>query len=96
MAGYPDKRPAPSRQDIQRIVREELAPQLENLQALVGERGPDAKKAVRRGDVARIGPIALTSARVTAAPTMADHNKVVDDIKALAAAIERLGAAFSG
>lgn len=85
-----------NRQDIKRAVREELGPQLESLQAMIGERGTPAMKAVRRGDVARIGPIKLTSDRVTAAPTMADHNKLVDDVKTLAAAIERLAAAFSG
>lgn len=87
-----------SRADIRRAIREELAPQLETLQALAGERGPGsgALRAVRRGDVQRVGAIALTSAHVTSAPTAADFNKVVDDIKALAALIERMAAAFQG
>lgn len=96
MAGYPDKGAGLSRQDIARLVRTELATQLESLQSLAGERGPATTTAVRRGDVTRIGPIALTSARVTAAPTKDDHNKVVADIQAIAAAIERLAAAFQG
>ena len=85
-----------TKQDIQRAVRDALASNLQTLQTMAGERGPEKLKAVRRGDVPRIGAIALTSAHVSSAPTMADHNKVVDDIKALAALIERLGAAFSG
>jgi hypothetical protein len=85
-----------TKMEIQRAVREALASNLETLQALAGERGTPAMKAVRKGDVPRIGAITLTSARVTAAPTMDDHNKVVEDIKTLAALIEKLGAAFSG
>lgn len=94
--GYPDRSGGVNRQEIARLVRAELATQLESLQSLAGERGPDTTTAVRRGDVNRIGPITLTSARVTAAPTKDDHNKVVEDIKTLAAAIERLCAAFQG
>lgn len=86
----------PTKQEMQRMVRDALGSQMESLQVLLGERGTPAMRAVRRGDVQRLGAITLTSARVTAAPTMADHNKVVDDIKALAAAIERLAAAFQG
>lgn len=87
--------------DIRRVVREEIAAalktQVESLQAMTGERGTAAMRAVRRGDVARIGSITLNSAHAAgAAPTAAEHNALVDDVKALAAVLERIAGAFSG
>lgn len=75
----------------------DLRREIERLQVLVGERGTPQATAVRRGDVARIGVIALTAAHAAGAtPTAAEFNALVDDVKTLAAIIERIGAAFSG
>lgn len=105
--GYPNQAGTRSRQegqgDLRRLVREELALLLKNplekLQAMTGERGPDdgSLKAVRRGDLARIGAVALGSAHAAGAtPSAAEFNALVDDVKTLAGLIERIGQAFSG
>lgn len=59
---------------------------VEQLQILVGERGPGdgSQMVVRRGDVMAGGELPdLKSSQLTAAPTMADYNKLQADIAAI-------------
>lgn len=59
---------------------------VEQVQILVGERGPSdgSEMAVRRADVMGAGkPPDLKSSQLTAAPTMADYNKLQADIAAI-------------
>lgn len=70
----------------------------ERVDALAGTRNDTApdKQAVTRGDMASLGAVRLTSAKVTASPTAADHNALVDDVRAIAAALNAMGAKFTG
>lgn len=74
------------------------AAQDERAAALVGDRGRRAAelRAVTLKDAADAGVIELQARTVTAAPTAAEHNALVADIKAIAAVLTRLGAKFSG
>lgn len=88
--GYPNQaggRTSPSRRG-----------QDERAAALVGDRGRGAEdlKALVRGDAAAAGLIALQATTVSAAPTAAEHNALVADIRAVAAVLNRLGAKFTG
>lgn len=70
----------------------------ERADALAGSRSnaaPD-KQAVTRADMASLGAVELTSAKVTTTPTAAQHNALVDDVRALAAALNAMGAKFTG
>jgi hypothetical protein len=70
----------------------------ERVDALAGARNdasPD-KQAVTRGDMAAQGAVRLLSTKVTTAPTVAEHNALVDDVRALAAALNAMGAKFTG
>lgn len=63
---------------------------------LTGEAGTPAQAAITGEDAAALGTIALKSARVSAAPTMDQHNALVADVRALAAVLNRMGARFTG
>jgi hypothetical protein len=71
--------------------------QQERAEALTGDRaGAENRKAITRDDAARLGAVKLQSALVSAAPTAADHNALVNDIRALAAVLNGMGANFTG
>lgn len=66
----------------------------ERLDQLAGERGD--VRAVTTDDAAAMGLTALKSALVTAAPTAAQHNALVEDVRMLAAMLNRIGATITG
>ena len=68
----------------------------EKVQALAGERGTPADKAVTQGAAASLGAIAVKCAHVTGTPSAADFNALVDDVRALAAVLNTMGARFTG
>lgn len=69
----------------------------EKAKLLTGMNGTDPDKlAVTRGDVGKLGLIALKSTHVSSAPTAADHNALVDDVRAIAALLTQMGATFTG
>lgn len=84
--GYPDSR----RNRVSGAARATA----ERLEALVGERRNNTpeQQAVTRQESGSLGTLALKSAAVTAAPTAADHNALVDDVRALAAVLNAMGA----
>ena len=85
----------PTRTDVKPTPQQRA--QNERAQALTGSGGNQPeKKAVTRADVASLGTIKLLSAHVSAAPTAADHNALVDDVRAIAAVLNAMGAKFSG
>lgn len=98
--GYPSKPRQQAVPDIRQVVREELAtmlkPNLERLQALTGDRGNESMKAVTRGDLSGAGRVNITAVPLTVAPTEADFNRVVTDLKLLASLLERMGANIGG
>lgn len=76
--------------------------QAEALQGLVDDRGTstgdtrDDQRAVTRGNLAAHGTIALTSAYAAGAnPTAAEHNALVEDVRALAGLLRALGAGIT-
>lgn len=88
--GYPlSSRPKPQ-PNLQR--------QADSLQALVDDRGRstgdarDDQRAVTRGDAAQQGTVELQAVLLTGAPTTADYNKLVTDLRALAAVLNQVGA----
>ena len=88
--GYPQPkgpRPGPSR-----VAQDERAA------ALVGDRGRQAEdmKAVLRGDAAGAGLIKLQATHVSAAPTAAEYNALLSDVRAIAAVLARMGANITG
>lgn len=72
--------------------------QKERSEALTGFRNDEAplKEAVTRGDAAALGIIKLQAMKIDAAPTAAQYNALVDDIRQLAAALNKMGATFVG
>lgn len=72
--------------------------QSQQLQTLVGERGRngDDLKAATHDELASLGAITIQSVAITTAPTAADYNKIVADITALAAVLNKAGARFNG
>lgn len=68
----------------------------EKVESLTGQRGASAGKAVTLGDAASLGAIAIRCTHVSAAPTAADFNALVDDVRALAAVLNNMGARFTG
>lgn len=72
--------------------------QNERAEALTGSRSDAApeKKAVTFEAAAEMGQLKLLSSRATAAPTMEQHNALVEDIHALAAVLNRMGAKITG
>lgn len=72
----------------------------ERTEALTGTRNSnpasEAKVAVTKDNAAQMGAIALRSTRVTAAPTMDQHNALVEDLRQIAAVLNAIGAKFSG
>lgn len=68
----------------------------ERSEALTGSRGAGAvdKKAITREDAAAKGTQLLRSVHVSAAPTAAQHNALVDDIRAIASVLSAMGARF--
>lgn len=87
---YPDKRA--------RRAQPNVSNQGERVGALLGERGRSAedRAAVTRDAMASLGLIALKAKTVTAAPTAADFNALLDDVRALAAVLNANGAKFTG
>ena len=71
--------------------------QRERLEGLVDDRGPDRPQtaAVIREDVASLGTVKLRANFLTASPTMADYNNLVEDQRALASLLNKLGASFT-
>lgn len=73
------------------------ANQSERVDVLTGQRGKDdTGAAVKRGDAASLGAITLQSGTVTAAPTAAQHNALVADVRALASILNAMGATING
>lgn len=70
----------------------------ERAAALVGDRGRQAQelKAVLHGDAAAAGLIKLQANFVTGAPTAADYNALLTDLRAVAAVLNRMGANIAG
>lgn len=66
----------------------------ERVEALLGERRNNTpeQQAVTRAEPAGQGTLALKSANVTAAPTAAEHNALVEDMRALAGVLNAMGA----
>lgn len=90
--GYPnrtDAKPSPQQRGKQ-----------ERAEALTGSRSgaSQEKRAVTREDTAAQGVVKLLSTRLTASDsvTIDSHNAVVDDIRAIAAALNAIGAKFTG
>lgn len=54
------------------------------------------KKAITREDAGALGAVRLLSAKVTAAPTAAEHNALVEDLRAIAALLNTMGSNFTG
>lgn len=77
-----------------------LQRQADALQALVDDRGRSTgdprtdQRAVTRGNVASLGAVDLQALLLTGAPTAADYNKLVLDLRAVAACLNTLGADF--
>lgn len=85
----------PTRSDIKPTPQQRE--QSNRSQSLTGLQGTDSeKKAVTREDAANLGAVRLLSARVSAAPSAADHNALVDDVRALALVLNAMGAKFTG
>lgn len=69
----------------------------ERLDALTGALGAKAgKEAITREQFAALGTTAIQCKYATAAPTMAEYNALVDDVRALASLLNLLGAQFTG
>lgn len=70
----------------------------ERAESLTGTRSGvgDEKRAVTQEEAAQLGIVTLRAAYVTAAPTAAQHNALVDDIRAIAATLNAMGAKFTG
>jgi hypothetical protein len=88
MMGYPTQtraRPTPQQRGQQ-----------ERAEVLTGTRSTPDKKAITREDAGAFGAVKLKAAHVSASPTAADFNALVDDMRALAAVLNTLGARFTG
>lgn len=69
----------------------------ERLDRLLGQRGKDQSgAAVTRENAASLGNVAIGSKLVSTAPTADEHNALVRDVHALAAALNAMGAKFTG
>lgn len=86
--GYPKGSPR-AQPNVQR--------QRERMEALVEDRGPDRPQtaAVTRDSLAALGTVKLRSTFITAAPTQADYNNMVEDMRALASLLNKLGANYT-
>ncbi len=71
--------------------------QQERAEALTSIRNDEApeKRAVLRGD-ADTGAVKLLANRITAAPTMEQYNALVEDVRQVCVALNRMGANFVG
>jgi hypothetical protein len=90
--GYPDRtdaKPSPQQRGKQ-----------ERAEALTGSRSSASqeRRAITREDTAAQGIVKLLSSRLlpSASVTVDDHNAVVDDIRAIAAVLNAMGAKFTG
>jgi hypothetical protein len=72
-----------------RPIEQALRTNLENLQTLTGERGDGDGRAITRAD---LGAMTLTAVPVSATPTAAEYNALVDDMRAIASVLARIGA----
>lgn len=71
--------------------------QSERLDRLLGQRGENNDgEAITRGAAASQGFVAIQSKLVSAAPTAAEHNALVADVRALAAILNAMGAKLTG
>lgn len=70
----------------------------ERSEALTGSRSGAApeKRAITREESGALGAVRLNSAKVTAPPTADEHNALVDDLRAIAAVLNAMGAKFTG
>ncbi len=70
---------------------------VERVKALTGEQASNPQgAALTIEDAAALGAIPIESRLVGAAPTQAEHNALVRDVRAIAAVLNRLGARFTG
>lgn len=72
--------------------------QIERAESLTGTRPGvgQEKRAVTQENAAALGVVRLMCEKVTDTPTLAQHNALVDDIRALAATLNAMGAKFTG
>lgn len=68
----------------------------QRVQDLVGDRNNPDGQAVTIAMAAALGQVAFKAKKVTAAPTAAEFNALVDDIAAIAATLNAMGARFTG
>lgn len=89
MMGYPPGA-------IKRTPRERVL--TERAEALTGARNDKApeKLAVTRENMGQSGSVKLLSERVAAAPTMEQHNALVEDVRQIVALLNKMGANFTG
>lgn len=74
-----------------------ISKQTEDVQALTGALGAKAgKEAVTSGKFASMGVITINSRFVSAAPSQAEYNALVQDVHAIALLLNQLGANFTG
>jgi hypothetical protein len=89
MMGYPKRTPVARPQP-------NIAAQAEQVQALTGALGASAgKEAITRENVGALGQVKIKSRYASAAPTQAEYNALVDDMKSIASLLNSLGADFS-
>jgi hypothetical protein len=67
---------------------------MEKLQSLIGDRsrGAAGQRAIVHADLANFGKVTFTAAPVTAAPTAAEFNALVEDLRSIAAILNLVGA----
>lgn len=70
--------------------------QAERMQDLTGDRNNPQGRAVTVGMAQALGAVAIKAKRLSAAPTAADYNALVDDIATIAATLNAMGARFTG
>lgn len=68
----------------------------QRVQDLVGDRNNPEGQAVTIAMAAKLGQVAVKAQKVSAAPTAAEFNALVDDIAAIAATLNAMGARFTG
>ena len=73
--------------DIKQLERE-FARMREKIELLAAERGDATRSqsAIRRGELVPLASIGIKSSQVSAAPTMAQHNALQDDVQAIVTA----------
>lgn len=93
--GYPTSKTGAPQQRSPRQ-RQDASAQAERVQDLLGERNNPEGRAVTVAMAAALGQVALKAKKLTAAPSAADYNNLVDDLTAIAATLNQMGARFTG